>query len=441
MTAGPTDGRRVAVVGAGIVGVSCAWQLQARGYQVTLIDRLDPGEACSYGNAGVIATGSCVPQVLPRTWRQVPKWLLSRDGPLAIDPRDLPRTWRWFRAAQRSATPEGVSAAGRALRALHAGAVADHLVQAQAAGCGDLIARRRYLHVYTSEAAYAADSGAWALRREIGIPARDLGPAEIREVEPALTNRFARGVLHDDHGVALDPGGLVKALADDLDRRQGRRLRATVQELTPGAAGGVTLGTDAGSVTADTLVLAAGAWSGELARALGHDFPVTAERGYHVMYSEPGVELRQPVMFADWKFVANSMRDGLRLAGTAEFAAADRPANARRTRMLERLAGACIDGLDRSQPSRWVGARPSLPDSLPVIGRSHLHPDVVFAFGHGHTGLTASATTARIVAALVAGETPPIDIAPFRPDRYPTRSPADSAPGVTSRTRSAPSAG
>ena len=411
--------RRIAVVGAGIVGVSCAWQLQMRGYQVTLVDRLTPGEACSFGNAGVIATSSFVPLVLPGTWRQVPKWLLRADGPLAIGLRDLPKTIGWFLQAQRSATAERVARASCALHALHVGALDDHLAQAGAAGCVDLLRKSNYLYVYPSAGAVAKDRTAWTLRRDLGMQFRELDGAALAETEPALRGSFARGVLLENHGTVLDPGGLAKALASDFRRRQGRILQSEVRGVSPCSEGGAVLATANGELTVDTVVVAAGVWTVELARSLGHVFPLTAERGYHVMYENPGVELRQPVMFAEQKFVATSMRGGLRLAGTAEFAGVDRPPSNRRWAMLERLAGRYLNGLNQSRAHHWVGARPSLPDTLPVIGRSQRHPDVIFAFGHGHTGLTASATTARIVAALVDGEPPPIDIHPFRPDRFP----------------------
>lgn len=414
--------RRIAVVGAGIVGVSCAWQLQKRGFQVTLIDRLQPGDACSFGNAGVIATSSCIPLVLPGTWRNVPKWLLDRNGPLAIDLRDVPRLASWFFQAQRTATSDGVHAAAKALRRLHAPALADHLDQATEAECDHLLRRSEYLHVYRTTAAYRADRSGWQLRRDLGIPMREVGAQELQDLEPALSGDFACGVLLDGHGAVLDPGGLVKALASDFMNRQGRYIQAEVRNIRPGDPRGVSVMAGEEEIQFDTLVLAAGAWSAELAGALGHDFPLVAERGYHVMFSKPGVSLNRPVMFAEAKFVANSMNAGLRVAGTAEFAGITRPAKPRRTEMLKRLASECLPDLNPDQQTSWMGPRPSLPDTLPVIGRSHLHPDVLLAFGHGHTGLTASATTGRIIAALAADESPAIDISAFRPERFPAKS-------------------
>jgi D-amino-acid dehydrogenase len=411
------DPRSVIVVGAGIVGTSCAFVLQSRGYAVTLVDRLEPGEACSFGNAGVIATSSVVPLILPGTLRKAPSWLLDRDGPLAVDWRDLASLIPWIGRAWKSSSLPQVRAAAAALRDLHGTAADDHLAQAADAGCSDLVKRSDYLHVYRNSDALAQDRLAWDLRRELGLQWRDLDAGALREVEPALGDQFACGILLEGHAAAPDPGGLVKALAKAFALRQGRNRRASVTALSP-TDGGVVAETSEGRLSAANIVLAAGAWSAELARSLGHRFPLVAERGYHVVYGDPGLRLRQPIMFTDTKFVAHSMNAGLRCAGTAEFAAPDRPLRPARIAAIERVAKAALPGLQTSQASPWVGPRPSLPDTLPVIGRSHLHPRVVFAFGHGHTGLTASARTAQIVADIVAGDTPSIDIAPFRPDRF-----------------------
>lgn len=416
---GSGTGKKIVVVGAGIVGVSSARRLQEIGYQVTLIDRLSPGEACSHGNAGVISTSSCVPQILPGTWKQVPGLLLARNGPLAVDWRSLPTLLPWFAAAQRAATPNRVMRAGQALHALHGKAVEDHFAQAEAANCKQLVQRCNYLHVYRRKKAYAKDRNVWKLRRELGISIEELSAGELREAEPALAAGFTSGVLLSGHGRSIDPGGLVKALASDFERRQGRVLQSEVRALSQNADGGITIITEDGKINADTLVLAAGAWSARLARGLGHDFPLVAERGYHIMYAEPGITLHNAIMFAEEKLAANSMAEGLRVAGTAEFTTnIDKAPNGRRIAMLERLATRYLPDLNRALPRHWVGSRPTLPDTLPVIGRSQLNRDVIFAFGHGHTGLTASATTAKIVSALVTGEEPPIDIHPFRPERF-----------------------
>jgi D-amino-acid dehydrogenase len=420
------DPRSVIVVGAGVIGTSCAFVLQSRGYAVTLVDRLEAGEACSFGNAGVIATSSCIPMIVPGTLGKAPGWLVDPDGPLAVDWRDVASLVPWIGHAWRSSGLPQVRAAAKALRDLHSTAAIDHLAQAKAADCSHLVVKSDYLHVYRSAEALAKDRLSWDLRRDLGVSWRNLDAGALRELEPALGDQFACGILMEGHAAAPDPGGLVKALAKAFALRQGRYLRASVTALRPTAQGAVAE-TSAGRLSAANIVLAAGAWSAELARSLGHRFPLAAERGYHVVYGDPGVRLRQPVMFAEAKFVAHSMNAGLRCAGTAEFAAPDRPLRPARVAAIERIAKAALPGLRTSQATPWVGARPSLPDTLPVIGRSHLDPRFVFAFGHGHTGLTASAKTAQIVADIVAGETPSIDITPFRPDRFSVRRAAQTA--------------
>jgi len=415
---GAGSARRIAVVGAGIVGVSCAWQLQARGYDVTLIDRQEPGEAASFGNAGVISTSSILPLVGANTWRKVPGWLADPSGPLRIGLRDLPKNLAWFRAAQANATMAKAETVARALNDLHGQAVEDHFNQANAAGCAHLLVRSNYLHVYRTVKGFEADLGDWERRRALGVGFQTLGPSELAQAEPALAPDFARGMLVDGHGTALDPGGLVKALWADFRARQGRVVKVGLRRIVP-MEKGVCLVTDADEIRADRVVLAAGAWSAEIAHSLGHRFPLTSARGYHVVFPDTEITLKSPVMLAEEKVAVTSMSMGLRVAGTAEFTAPHRPANPRRWAMLEKLAARSIRGALGPAGSRWHGPRPSLPDTLPVIGPSELHPAVIFAFGHGHTGLTASASTARAIAALIAGEAPPFDLYPFRPGRFP----------------------
>lgn len=415
--------RSVIVVGAGIVGISCALALQGRGYQVTVVDRLEPGEACSYGNAGVIATSSCLPLVMPGTLRKAPGWLLRRDGPLAIDWRYLPRLAGWFRQARRFKTDSEVRRIAAALFDLHGRAVEDHLAQAREAGCADIIEPTRYLHVYRTEESFRGEARAWQLRRELGFSFEVVDGRALSEIEPQLAPGFATGVLLEGHAIARNPGRLVKALARDLVNRQGSICRAEVRAIKPDADGRIVVETASGSgaLEAGSVVLAAGVWSATLAKGLGHDFPLVSERGYHVMFEDPGLHLAQPVMLADSKVVATSMEEGLRLAGTAEFADVDRPASMRRVAALRETAIRLLPALRDGRWRHWTGARPSLPDTLPVIGRSHLHRNVCFAFGHGHTGLTASATTARAIADLVAGDKPPLDMHPFRAERFRVR--------------------
>lgn len=417
----PGHARSVIVIGAGIVGMSCAFQLQQRGFQVTVVDPVPPGESCSYGNAGVISSGFCRPIVTPATLAQAPGWLLGRDSPVSVAPGYAPRLLPWLIQGARAGGRRRMESLSRALNALHATAREEHERQAAEAGCGELIGRREYLHVYASEASFRDDAAMWQARRRFGFRFRELSAREIPEVEPNLAPAFARAVLLEDQAIALDPGGLVKAVARAFAERQGRSLQQRVRTIEAGPDEALHVRTEDGLEHAGHVVIAAGAWSAELARPLGYRFPLAAERGYHLIYDDPGFALRQPVMFADRKFVANSMNMGLRLAGTAEFAPPERPATPARFEQLRRYGRRFFPKLEaRRTPeaSSWMGPRPSLPDTLPVIGAARKEPRVVFAFGHSHTGLTAGPMTGRIVADLVEGKPPPIDISAFSPERF-----------------------
>ena len=222
----------------------------------------------------------------------------------------------------------------------------------------------------------------------------------------------------DDCGHTTDPSQLVKGLAKYAQRQGATMLQRDVMDIHPMDAGGVRLSTDDGDIVCEKLVIAAGAWSGKLAARCGEKVPLEAERGYHVMLREPGVELRSIVGSAKRKFLATSMDGGLRLAGTTEFAGLDAAPDYGRAELLRRQARELFPDVNNDDFSQWMGQRPSLPDSVPVIGHSQRHRGVLYAFGHQHVGLTCAPKTGRLIADLVAGRIPNIDLGPYRVDRF-----------------------
>ena len=250
----------------------------------------------------------------------------------------------------------------------------------------------------------------------------ELNADELRQLEPELSRDYTHGVLVSGNGHLSNPGGLVKRLAEAFVRNGGRLVReaATGFEFIDGKLTAVRTG--AGTQAADRAVIAAGIWSRPLAAGLGDRLPLETERGYHLMIREPEVMPRIPTMAADGSFVATPMDMGLRFAGTVELAGLNAEPNWRRADILLTQAQRMYPKLARTYPearlSRWMGHRPSFPDSLPVIDRSSRAPDVLYAFGHGHTGMTGGSTTGKIVADLVAGRPPGIDLAPFSKSRF-----------------------
>lgn len=408
----------VTVLGAGIVGVACAVHLLRDGHRVTMIDRLAPGDGCSFGNAGVFASYGVLPVSHPGLLRSVPRMLFDRDGPLAIRVSYWLALFPWLVRFLRAGRMDRMRASASALALLVGDSLEQHRDLARGAGLDHLMRAAPYVHAYADEVHLAKDLEAWSWRRPFGVEYRVVHGARLRELEPCLSEALACAVVVDDCGHATDPSRLVKGLAEHARREGATLLEREVLDLRPRAAGGAVLVTDEGEIETDTLVIASGAWSGNLAARCGEPVPLEAERGYHVMLQAPGVAPRAIVGSARGKFIATPMDGGLRLAGTSEFAGLDAPPDYRRAEILRRQARELFPDVQVGDDSPWMGPRPTLPDSLPVIGPSRKHAGIFYAFGHQHVGLTAAPRTGRLVADMVAGRTPNIDVDAFRIDRF-----------------------
>jgi len=407
-----------AVVGAGIVGVCTALSLQERGLRVTLIDPNPVCDAASFGNAGVISTWSCVPQSMPGLWKNVPKWLLDPEGPVALRwsylPKFLPWMIRFFAAGREDRIP----AISDALLQLHRPTV--DLYRHHLAGTGheDLVRDSMYVFVYRDAAKANMENLEWRLRRERGVPIERIDAGTLRDVEPDIADDYQAAVLIRGQGRAMDPGAIGKALSEKFLRAGGTLLQARVMALKPRDGGGVALETDTGPKIAEKVILSAGPWSAKLLQAHGVKLPLEAERGYHIVFTDPGVTLNNSIMVTDSKFVASSMAMGIRCAGTAEFAGLDHPPDYRRAHILAGPAKRLLPKLNTEAREVWMGQRPSFPDSLPAIGEVPGVPGVIAAFGHGHTGLTAAPMTGRIAASLAVNEQLNVDISAYSPARF-----------------------
>jgi D-amino-acid dehydrogenase len=412
----------VVVIGAGIVGLVCATYLQRDGHKVVVVDPGAPGEGASYGNAGGLNGSSIVPVAMPGVLAKVPHWLLDPEGPLSIRLRYLPTLLPWLYRFVRAGRPEPVRAQARALRGLLAPTVDMHRELAASVGAADLIQRNGLLVVYRAEAGFAADAAAMHLRAENGVKIDELSQDELRQIEPTLSPVYTRARLISENGYVRNPLRLSRALAEALVANGGeiRRERAEGFSFSDGKVEAVL--TNEGYIPAAAVVLAAGAHSKKLAARLGEKVPLDTERGYHVMIKAPEVAPRLPIMDAEAKFVATPMEEGLRMAGTVEFAGLDAPPDWRRARILLRHGQAMFPGLPRAvaedRVALWMGFRPSMPDSLPVIGRTRRYANAFLAFGHGHVGLIGAPMTGRVIADLIAGRPPAIDVAPFSVARF-----------------------
>ena len=409
----------VALVGAGVVGLACAGHLQMRGHAVTLIDPRAPGEYCSFGNAGCLSRASCVPLGLPGLWKNVPGWLMDPTGPLSIPPRYVPTIAPWLWQFQRASTMPRVNRIADALHTLLTTTIDKWRPLAAWAGVPELILQHGYAFTYASEAAFAADALGREIRVARAVKIEIIRGADVADFDPALSPHLTHLVLLPEQGHCPNPLRLSRALAARL-RIGGAAFvqgSATGFEIVNGRVARVL--TDAGPITGiDHVVIAAGAHSRNLAALLGASVPLETERGYHVMVKHPSVTPRIPVASGEDKYFVTPMEEGLRIAGTVELAGLDAAPNDVRADALLHKAKRLLPQLSGEEVTRWMGHRPSLPDSLPVIGRAPRVANAWFAFGHGHVGLTAAAPTAEIIAQIIEGRPPFIDIAPFAPERF-----------------------
>jgi D-amino-acid dehydrogenase len=419
----PADGaKRVGVIGAGMVGVCAASWLQRDGHSVFLVEAGEPGHGASFGNAGALNASSVTPLAMPGTLKKVPGWLMDPLGPLALRWHYLPRILPWLLRFVRAGTEEKVHAQARALRPLVGATLSALKPLVAEAGADDLVHQVGHLYVYRSAQSLAKERLAWELRRENGVEVDEFDADGLRQLEPALSRDYVRGLLVRENGHTSNPLALVERLLAQVLRSGGDVVSARALGFRLEGKRLTAIRTDRGDLPADAAVVCAGAWSKPLAAALGDQIPLETERGYHLMIRDPEAMPRIPTADDDGKFVATPMQEGLRFAGTVELAGLDAPPDWRRARILLEQGRRMLPGLAGSHPedriSVWMGHRPSLPDSLPVIGPSGASPDVIYAFGHGHVGMTSAPMTGKVVADLVAGRPPSIGIAPFAATRF-----------------------
>jgi D-amino-acid dehydrogenase len=409
------------IIGAGIIGMSTAAFLQREGFAVTVIDRVGPGEGCSFGNAGGIAFAEIAPTIHPRIFAKIPGWLMDPLGPLSIRWRYLPKALPWFMAAARNTTPSRLEAITKARAFLGLRAVADFETLLKSAGSHDLMVYREALRVFDDAKQFQSEQHERDLKARHGFPVETYTGDQAREMEPDLSPAITHASTSGGWFFVRNPERVVKSIAARVVRDGGTVISDDVLSIeSTGSRVTALVLSDGKRHAIDQLVVCAGAYSHLLAKQLGEHVLLEAERGYHIVLPEPGVSISRPLTYARTPGAATPMDMGLRLAGTDEFAGLDAPPNWKRADALYHSFKRALPDLRApdEKATRWMGRRPGTPDSLPVIGPSKTRANVFYGFGHSHLGLTWGPTTGRLLSEIMAKKPMNNDLQAYRVDRF-----------------------
>lgn len=406
------------IVGAGIIGTAIAYELQKRGRKVVLLDKGEVGRGASYGNMASIAVTEFMPASRPSIWKQIPGWMLDPEGPVRVRPGYMPKLLPWFLrfvAASRPGKLRQLEAEGAAL----CKRVYDDLLPLlRETGLESELTEEGCLSLYLDEAEFRADREHIEILERFDFPHRCMTGDEARELEPELADSIGLAVLFPQNRSLRDPFRLVNRLAEKFASLGGQIQRGEAvgfdraDRIT-----GVRLA-EGRSIRADEVVICGGAFSARLSAILGEPMPLETERGYHTQIMSPGISMRHSIIWPARAFMVTPTAGGIRVGGTVEMAGLDAAPDYRRSKVTVRRAKTALPHLKCENFSEWMGHRPAFPDTVPVMSASAKTPGVFYATGHGHLGVTYAATTARLMGDLITGAPPPIDMRPYRIDRF-----------------------
>ncbi len=408
----------VVVVGAGIIGLACAAYLQEAGRRVVVVESRGVAQGASKANAGGLALSDILPLASPRTLRQVPRWFFDPLGPLSLPMGYLPRMLPWLLRFVYACRPAQVTRSIAALAELMALSRRENPKLWALAGVEDKLRPTGSLQLYDNGGSFRRAGASWDIRRAHGIAFEHLQDDDLHRFQPGLSPAFRHGTHVPGWQMVSDPYEVTVMLAQAVHARGAVLAGAKAAAVKP-LPDGVSLKLEGEkAITAAHAIVAAGAWSQPFTNGLGDRIPLETERGYNTTLESPGITLERQLIFGDHGFVISPLSSGLRIGGGDELAGLDAPPNYARARAMLTKAKRFLPDLETDGGVEWMGHRPSLPDSLPVIGRSKSSPRIVYAFGHAHLGLTQAAATACLVRELIGDAQASIDLAPLRPDRF-----------------------
>ena len=406
------------VIGAGIIGTAIAHDLQRRGQQVVLLDRDAPGRGASFGNMASIAVTEFMPASRPSVWKQIPGWMLDPEGPVRIRPGYMPRLLPWFLRFIAASRPSRLRALEAQGAALCARALDDTLALLRETGLENQISDEGCLSLYTDEAEFKADRDHIEILERFGFPHEVIGRQAIKALEPELSDKIGMAVRFPQNRSMRDPYQLVVKLAERFTALGGRIDTGEVTGFTRADGIREVVLKDGRRIAADAVVICAGAFSARLSALLGEPIPLETERGYHTQIMAPGISMKHSIIWPARAFMVTPAAGGIRVGGTVEMAGLDAAPDYRRAKITVRRAREALPNLRCEDFTEWMGHRPALPDTVPILSASAKTKGVFYATGHGHLGLTYAATTARLMGDLITGAKPQLDLHPYRVNRF-----------------------
>jgi len=405
----------IAVVGAGIVGICSAYFLNKSGFQVTLIDKNDPGSMTSYGHACTFADYACVPINSTNLFKDVPSMLMRSDGPLSIDFFYMIKNINWALRFLRNSSRNNVNNISEALANILKSASVSYDEIFSDVEVSNYIRNEEAIYLYKNEIAYLKAKRANAIRKKNGVEIKILSQNDVLDLEPNLARVFHNGQLFIGSRHTSNPSAISKKIFESFINNGGIFKKQNVTNITPEETL-VSLNYNNNNYNFDKVVICAGSWSNNLTKKFGENFPLDTERGYHVMFDNHNL-INRPVGWSHSGFYLVQLQEGLRAAGTVEIAGLSKPINKKRTKMIEEQARKLLPQLNDVK-STWLGFRPTLPDSLPIIGKSQKYKNIIYGFGHQHIGWTLGAVTGKIINTLCKDRKTNINIESFSPNRF-----------------------
>jgi glycine/D-amino acid oxidase-like deaminating enzyme len=407
----------IIIIGAGMVGISTAIWLQRSGHRVILMDRGKPGMGASYGNAGLIAQWAVVPVNTPSLWKDAPKYLLNPNSPLFLKWTHLPKMLPWIAKFMSNANEVDAQRMVDNLIPILTDAVDQHKSLVRGTPLEHWISNSKFSYAYNTLKDFKKDAYSWDQKARAGFIPTVLTGAQVSEAEPILGPSTQCLAVLEGQGHITNPAQYITELTYHFVSKGGQFIEAEVQDFTKTNGKITSIQTTQGPFKCTHAVITAGIWSKDLMRKLGLKIPLETERGYHVIYENPSQMPRNPMMMTAGKFGVNPMDMGLRCAGTVELGDHHAGPSKQPIKLLKRYAAQAFPTLKYSSTKEWLGFRPSTPDSVPLIGEIGTS-GIYTGFGHQHVGLTAGPKTGRLLAQMIDGTPPNIDMQPYAPERY-----------------------